>query len=130
MTTPTKCQICRNEFVDTDRVIFSHRDTFVFKPADVPDAPVIRQRKDGTFHEVSAAAVLSPHALAQSRAEHLRTAVVNTFGDWGKMTIPEGAFYFRHQWCEPQRTGSAGSLHPVTKHSIRFGRSAPGRMHG
>lgn len=129
MTTPTKCQICHNKFIDTDRVIFSHRDTFVFKPANVQD-PEVFEMKNGVQVKVNLAAAQSPEYMRELRKEHLRTAVVNTFGDWGKMTIPEGAFYFRHQWCEPQRTGSAGSLHPVTKHSIRFGRSAPGRMHG
>jgi hypothetical protein len=111
-----KCAYCQNEFMDNDRVVFSHKETFVFKPAHVPDT-------------VNAARV-SPEELRESRAEHLKTAVVNTFCDWGKATIPEDAFNFRHQWCEPQRTGAGAGAHAVTKHAIRFGRAAPGRLHG
>ncbi len=116
MTIPNDCQICHCPLVSTDRVIFSHKETFIFKPADVPDT-------------VNAAQV-SPAELAESRKDHLRTAIVNTFVDWGKATIPQDAYYFRHQWCEPVRTGDSGSAHPVNKHGIRFGRAAAGRLHG
>jgi hypothetical protein len=107
--------------MDLQRVIFSHRETFTFKPADVPDVPVVIQGPRGP-REVSAAAVLSPAALAESRKEHQRQAVVNTFCDWGKAAVPEGAFYFRHQWCEPVRTGAGASGHGINKHAIRFTR--------
>ncbi len=130
MMNQPKCSICRSEFVDNDRVIFSHKETFTFKPASVPDVPEIIQTSSGP-REVSAAAVLSPAALAESRKEHQRTAVVNTFVDWGKANIPDDAFHFRHQWCEPQRVASGlPNNHAIGKHSIRFVRSMPKRMHG
>lgn len=114
MTLVYKCQICHNDLNANDRVIFSHKETFVFKSANVPDT-------------VNPAKV-SPTELAESRKDHLKTAVVNTFCDWGKAVIPEDAFYFRHQWCEPMRTGSdGGSTHAINKHAIRFSRSMPGR---
>ena len=116
MTTTRKCAYCHNDLMDNDRVIFSHRETFTWKPANVPD----------TVN----AATASPAELAESRKEHQRTAVVNTFCDWGKATVPEDAFNFRHPQCEPQRTGAAGSMHPVNKHAIRFSRQMPGRHHG
>lgn len=110
------CAICHTEFIETDMVIFSHKETFTFKPADVPDT-------------VKAASV-TPAVLAASRKDYQRTAIANTFGVWGKMTIPADAFHFRHQWCEPVRTGAGPGGHAVNKHAIRYGRSAPGRMHG
>ena len=111
------CVRCHNEFVENDRVIYNTRETFVFKPADVPDT-------------VNPAKV-TPAELAESRKEHLRTAVASVFVDWGKAQVPDGAFNFRHQWCEPIRTGSgAGNAHAVNKHAIRFGRAMPGRLHG
>jgi hypothetical protein len=117
MTEPRKCAICHNDLMDTDRVIFSHKETFVFKPADVPD--IVNPAK------------VTPAELAESRKEHLRTSVVNTFCDWGKATLPADAFNFRHQWCEPVRTASGvGNVHAVNKHAIRFGRAMPGRLHG
>ncbi len=109
------CQICHNELIEGDRVIFSHKETFIFKPADVPDT-------------VNAARV-SPEELAESRKDHTRTAVVNTFVDWGKATIPQDAFYFRHQWCEPVRTAAGGGAHPVNKHAVRFTRGMVKRSH-
>ncbi len=123
------CGYCKEQFEDHDRVIYSTRETFIFKPADVQDEPVVIQGKHGP-QEVSAAAVLSPEALKEQRKAHLRTAIVNVFVDWGKADVPEGAFNFRHQWCEPQRTGANGSLHPVNKHAARFNRSMPRRLHG
>ena len=108
MTIPKGCQICRTEFQDNDRVIFSHKSTFIFKPA----------------HEMDTVnpAQVSPQELAESRKDFQKTAVVNTFADWGKAEIPEGAFYFRHQWCEPQKTGAATGIRGASKHAIRFGR--------
>ncbi len=97
-------------------MIYSHKETFTFKPAEVPDT-------------VNAAKV-SPEELAASRAEHTRTAVVNTFSVWGQAGVAPEAFYFRHQWCEPVRTGAGAGAHPVGKHGIRFGRAMPGRLHG
>lgn len=113
-----KCAICKNDFVDKERVIFSSRETFVFKPAHVPDAPGINPAR------------MSPQELTESRKDHLRTEVVNTFCDWDKADVPPGAFHFRHQWCEPVRTGASGSVQGINKHAIRFGRAAPGRLHG
>lgn len=118
MMNKPKCAYCRADFMDTDRVIFSHKNTFTFKPADVPDT-------------VNAAKV-SPAELAESRKEHQRTAVVNTIVDWGKAAIPEDAFHFRHQWCEPVRTASGvGSGSAINKHAIRFTRTlARGKVMG
>lgn len=112
MTNERKCAICHGEFDDNVRVIYSSRETFVFKPAHVPD----------TVNP----ALVSPAELEASRRENpdnLKTAVVNTFVDWGKAVIPEGAFHFRHQWCEPQKTGSGIGLRS-NRHTIRFNRSA------
>ncbi len=106
-----KCQICRTDLMDNDRVVFSHKETFTFKPAGVPDT-------------VKAASV-SPEALAESRKDHQRTVVVNTFVDWGKATIPADAFYFRHIWCEPARTGAKAG-NSFNKHAIRFTRGKVG----
>lgn len=111
-----KCAYCHNGFNDNDRVVFSHRDTFIFKPLDIEDT-------------VNAAKV-SAEELRESRKEYLRTAIGNTFCDWGKAVVPEGAFNFRHQWCEPMRTGAGAGAHAVTKHSIRFNRAAAGRLRG
>ena len=111
------CVYCHNGFHDNDRVIFSHRETFVFKPADVPD----------TINPAAA----TPAELAESRKDFQRTTVVNTFVDWGKASIPADAFSFRHQWCEPQRTGATGAIHHVNKHAIRFNRTTlRGRVSG
>ncbi len=88
-----RCQICKDDLVDGDRVIFSHKETFVFKPADVPDT-------------VNPAKV-SVSELAESRKEYLKTTIANTFCDWGKAAVPEDAFYFRHQWCEPSERAPA-----------------------
>ena len=113
MTLIYRCQICKNDLQENDRVIFSHKETFVFKPASEPDT-------------VNAAKV-SPEELRESRKEFTRIAVVNTFCDWGKATLPDDAFYFRHQWCEPVRTGTGGNAHPINKHAVRFSRQMPGR---
>ena len=123
MTIFNNCSICHIYFMDNDRVIFSHRETFVFKPAHVQDEPVIRQKPDGTIQEVSAAATLTPQALAYMRKDHQKTAIVNTFCDWGKAQLPEGAFHFRHQWCEPSQTGAGPGGTPANKHMIRFSRT-------
>jgi hypothetical protein len=130
MTLEPKCAYCQNEFMNNDRVIFSHRETFIFKPAHIPDIEISTPGPSGREILRPAAAILSPEALAKSREDYKRTAVVNTFCDWGKATIPNDAFNFRHQWCEPVKTGSGGGAHAVTKHSIRFGRAAAGRLHG
>jgi hypothetical protein len=110
------CAICHEEFQDNERVIFSSRETFIFKPAGIPD--------------IVNPANVSTDELRDSRKEHLKTAVVNTFCDWGKAQIPENAFHFRHQGCEPQRTGASNSLHPVNKHSIRFRSAKAKRFNG
>lgn len=126
MMNDPKCAYCKNDFMDNDRVIFSHKETFVFKPAHIPDPEIFNEKG----MKVNVAATQSPEYMRELRKEHLRTAVVNTFCDWGKATLPADAFHFRHQWCEPVRTGSGAGAHAVTKHSIRFNRAAPGRMHG
>lgn len=125
------CPLCHQILEVGERVIYSARETFVFKPAHEVDPPVIRKNKYGHEMEVSAAAVLSPEALAKSREEYKRTAVVNVFVDWGKAAMQEGAFNFRHQWCEPQRTGSGPmGLHATSKHSVRWTRTAARRING
>lgn len=121
MTTAKICAICRNELADKDRVIYSHRSTFVFKPADVEDPEVFNEKG----LRVNLAATLAPDALRELRKDHMRTAIVNTFVTWGQATIPLDAYYFRHQGCDPIPTGAGGNqTHPLNKHMIRFRRSA------
>lgn len=127
---PTTCRICQDSFEPNDRVIFSATQEFVFKPAHMNDEPIVQRDKDGKKIKVSPAAVLSPDQLREARKDYLKTAVVNVFVDWGKADIPQDAFNFRHQWCEPHRTATIGSLHPVSKHSIRFGRGMAKRLNG
>lgn len=115
--------------MDNDRVIFSHKETFVFKPAHVND-PEVYEMKNGRQVKVNLAATQSPEYMRELRKKHLRTAVVNTFCEWGKAILPDDAFNFRHQWCEPIRTGAGVGAHAVTKHAIRFNRTAPGRPRG
>lgn len=130
MTIPTTCRICRLDFLENERVIFSHRDTFIFKPAHIKDIEIATPGPGGAKVFRPAAAILSPDALAKTREDYKRTVVVNTFGDWGKMQTPEGAFNFRHQWCEPVRTGSGYPQGPgQNKHAIRFARSMTKRSH-
>lgn len=113
------CRHCGLILEEKDRVIYSQRQTFVFKPIDVPDAPGVNP------------AEMTPDELRESRKDHLRTTIGNIFVDWGKEPIPDDAFNFRHQWCEPIRTASAGNLHNVNKHAIRFARrAAPRRGNG
>lgn len=125
------CANCKTELMPGERVIYSHKETFTFKPASVPDEPLEIPGQDGKLRKVSAAAVLTPMALAERRKDYQKTAVVNTFGVWGKMAVPPDAFYFRHQWCEPVRTGAGatGGLHPLNKHAVRYQRSMVKRSH-
>jgi hypothetical protein len=117
------CSICTQEFIDGERIIANVRETFVFKPADVPDVKMYEPNGKGGLREVNAAAVLSPEALRESRKEHLRTEMGIVFAIFGKATLPEGAFNLRHSHCGVIRTGEARTgEHPLTKHQIRYSR--------
>ena len=97
--------------------MFNFVDTFIFKPADVADT-------------VNPAKV-SPGELAASRSGHTKSAVVTSFVMWGKATIPMDAFNFRHESCEPLRTGEGASGNPLNRHAIRYQRSqVRGRVKG
>ena len=109
MSDSTHCAICREDFAENDRLVFNKKETFVFKPADVPDT-------------VNAAKVSSDELL-ESRKEHLRTEVATVFHLYGRAEIPDVAFNVRHVRCGLQDT-AAGYVHPLLKHSIRYQRSA------
>ena len=104
------CVSCHEEFEDGERIIANVKETFVFKPADVPD----------TIN----AAEATPEELLESRKEHTRTAVGTMYATVGKATLPEGAFNLRHLHCGILRTAQASNgAHPVLKHAIRFART-------
>ncbi len=122
------CSVCRNELQNGERVVYNHRETFVFKPANVPDVPMTRRVGDRVL-PVPAAAVLSPQELLESRKEHTRTEVATSYILFGATEIPAMAFGVRHQDCV-QRTGSGTGGAGVNKHSIRWQRGQAGRkMH-
>lgn len=122
------CSVCRNELQNGERVVYSHRETFIFKPANVPDVPMTRRVGDKEI-SVPAAAVLSPQELMETRKEHTRTEVATTYIVFGSAEIPPLAFGVRHQDCVI-RTASGVGGHGVSKHAIRWQRGQAGRrMH-
>ncbi len=104
------CRICQENFEDNERVIFNSRISFVCKPAHVLDT-------------VNAAKV-SPEELAESRKEYTRTEVATHFVDWkNNLELPTESWNFRHEFCEPSRTGAGPSgSHPRSKHHLRYAR--------
>lgn len=104
------CADCKLEFVDGERITANVKETFIFKPANVPDT-------------INAAAA-TPEELRESRKEHMRTAVATVYATMGKATLPEGAFNLRHVRCGVLGTGqSSNGAHPIMKHDIRFART-------
>jgi hypothetical protein len=103
-----KCSVCRNDLEEGDKIVYNHRETFVFKPAHVKD----------TVNP----AVVSQGELLESRKEHTRTEVATTYGDYGKAQIPDLAFGIRHVACL-QPTGSSAGAHPINKHHARYQRT-------
>ncbi len=103
-----KCSVCRNDLMDGDKVVYNHRETFVFKPAHVPDT-------------VNPAKV-SQEELLESRKEHTRSEVATTYATYGKAQIPDLAFGTRHVACL-QVTGASGGAHPLNKHHMRYSRT-------
>lgn len=118
------CPACHENFVEGERLQANVPKTFIFKPAEIPDITVMRKSKYGPEVQVSAAAELSPDALAESRAEHTKTVISTMFFTFGKVEIPDGAANVRHVTCAIRRTGERrGGAHPVNKHDIRHQRS-------
>ena len=110
------CTICREEILPDQRVASILMQTFIFKPADVPDT-------------VNAARV-SPDELQKSRKDYTRTALAAVFTIYGRVPIPEGAFNTRHTLCMVERTASTSTeLRPMLKHAIRYQRAAGKKMH-
>lgn len=105
-----KCSVCRNDLVDGEKIVYNHRETFVFKPAHVADKETINP------------ATASQAELLESRSEHTRTEVATTYGDYGKAQIPDLAFGVRHVACL-QPTGSTTGAHPANKHHARYSRT-------
>lgn len=104
------CVMCHEDFEDGERIIANVKETFIFKPANVPDT-------------VNPAKV-SDAELLESRKEHVRTEVGTVYATVGKATLPEGAFNLRHLHCGILRTAQASNgAHPVLKHAIRFART-------
>lgn len=104
------CRICQENFLDSDRVVFNTRESFVFKPAHVEDT-------------VNAAKV-SADELRDSRKEYTRVEVATNFVYWkDDLELPRESWNFRHQDCEPTHTGAGpAGAHPRTKHAARFAR--------
>jgi hypothetical protein len=117
--------VCQQEIVDKDRVVYNHRETFVFKPANVPDIEISTPGAGGVEILRPGAAVLSPEELRESRKQYTRTEVATTYGVSGEVEIPEGAFGLRHQDCV-RVTGSTMNRHAQNKHAVRW-RSAAKR---
>ena len=119
------CPSCHENFIDGDRVQANVPRTFVFKPADVDDVKIVHKNKFGQPIEISAAAVLAPDALADSRSEHKKTVIATMFFTYGKVETPKDAANVRHVACAVRRTGERfGTVHPAHKHEVRFQRSA------
>jgi hypothetical protein len=107
------CVDCKVEFVDGERITANVKETFVFKPVDVPD----------TIN----AAKATPEELLESRKDHLRTAIATIYATVGKATLPADAFNPRHVYCGVLRTAQVSNgAHPLVKHSIRFARMRKG----
>lgn len=118
------CPICHEEFQTDDRCQANVLETFIFKPASADDKKMIKKLPDGRIIEVSAAATLSPEALAESRKDHKKTVMATTYFVYGRVPVPEGATSVRHVACVVQKTGALSSgAHPMGKHSIRYSRS-------
>lgn len=118
------CPTCHENFAEGERLQANVPKTFTFKPADIADAKIIRETKHGQKIEVSPAAVLSPDALAESRADHRKTVIATMFFTYGKMEIPEDAANVRHVACAIRRTGErVNGTHPGNKHEMRYRRS-------
>jgi hypothetical protein len=104
------CTTCQEEFLEGERITANVKETFIFKPAHVPDT-------------VNPATV-SQEELLESRKEHTRTAIATIYATVGKASLPEGAFNPRHLHCGVLRTAEGiNGAHPVMKHSIRFART-------
>lgn len=89
--------------------MFNKKETFIFKPADVPDT-------------VNPAKV-TPAELMESRKDYTKTSIATVFQIWGKADVPEGSFNFRHLHCGVTRTGHGPPGALMQKHAIRFNRS-------
>lgn len=117
------CAICHDALEQNDRVMFNKRETFIFKPADVPDVKIFQPDGRGGVREVNAAAVLTPDALAESRKDYMKTVMATVYAIVGKDPLPEDAISVRHVHCGVPHTAAIHTgAHPVTKHAIRFSR--------
>jgi hypothetical protein len=119
-----KCATCPQEFLNGERITANVKETFIFKPAHVPDVKMYEPDGKGGVRELNAAAVLTPEALAASRKDHTRTAIATIFLTYGMAELPEGAFNPRHLYCGVMRTAEVRSgSHAIDKHAIRFSRT-------
>ena len=98
------CGRCHRELERKDRVVANVKQTFVFKPSDVPD----------TVHPAQA----SPGELLESRKDFTKTEMATVYMDYGDAPAPDGAFNIRHAACDVPATGS----NPFVKHGIRYSR--------
>lgn len=104
------CALCHLEFQEGDKVVADSCETFIFKPAEIPD-------------KVNPARV-TPDELRTSRKDYKKTVIGKQFVTYHADTEYPNAFNFRHVVCDVQRTGAmSNQVHPLVKHAIRYNRS-------
>lgn len=118
------CSICHHEFMHDENIVANAMQTFIYKPADVPDVKTFMPDGKGGHREISTAAMLDPDSLRESRKAYKRTEMASVFMRFDEQNIRNDLFNIRHLTCSVQRTAQAmGEVHPVLKHAIRYKRS-------